>query len=171
LKAVEFGRIAVDVLHRIAAPARGAALMLSGLVAGSVFGIWRGYDVTAYTPATFVEVHQHAVDGLNTLLPALGLASIVLVAVLSAEARRRRALWPYLGALAFLIAAGLVTRLFNQPINAQVMEWSANALPADWEAIRTSWWMWHLVRVGLSMGGALLVIVGVLTDRTSASLA
>jgi hypothetical protein len=163
--------MAMDFFHKIAASARGAALMLSGLVAGSVFGIWRGYDVTGYTPATFVEVHQHAVDGLNTLLPALGLATVILVAVLAFEARGRQALWPYCGALVLLIAAGLVTRLFNQPINAQIMEWSASKLPPNWETVRAGWWMWHLVRMALSVGGALLIIIGVLGDRPSASLA
>jgi len=39
------------------------ALLLVGLVAGSMFGIWRGYDVTSYSAQTFVEVHQGAVRG------------------------------------------------------------------------------------------------------------
>ncbi|HWA18661.1 MAG TPA: anthrone oxygenase family protein [Devosia sp.] len=69
------------------------------------------------------------------------------------------------------MAAALVTRLFNQPINAHVMEWSANALPPDWEAIRAGWWTWHLVRVALSMGGAVLILVGALSERPSTSLA
>ena len=46
-----------------------AIWVLISLVAGSMFGIWRGYDPALYAPATFVEVHQGAVRGLNTLLP------------------------------------------------------------------------------------------------------
>ena len=55
------------------------SLLLVGLLAGSMYGIWFGYDVTRYSPATFVEVHQGAVRGLNTLLPLMGLAAIVLL--------------------------------------------------------------------------------------------
>ena len=59
------------------------SLLLVGLLAGSMYGIWFGYDITRYSPAGFVEVHQGAVRGLNTLLPLMGLAAIVVVAVLA----------------------------------------------------------------------------------------
>jgi hypothetical protein len=46
------------------------AALLFSMVAGSVFGIWRGYDPTTYAAATFLEMHQGAVRGLNALLAA-----------------------------------------------------------------------------------------------------
>jgi len=49
-------------------------------------------------------------------------------------------------AVLFLMAAGLITRVFNQPINAQVMRWSAQSLPANWAHLRDLWWFWHTVR-------------------------
>lgn len=58
------------------------AALIFALVAGSVFGIWRGYDPSLFAPATFVEMHQGAVRGLNVLLPALGFASIGLTLLL-----------------------------------------------------------------------------------------
>ena len=53
---------------------RVVSLMLVGLLAGSVFGVWRGFDFAQYTPAAYLEVHQGAVRGLNLLLPLLGAA-------------------------------------------------------------------------------------------------
>jgi hypothetical protein len=51
-----------------------------------------------------------------------------------------------------MVAGGLVTRFFNQPINAQVVTWTIDSLPADWADLRATWWKWHLIRTALSVG-------------------
>ena len=142
------------------------ATLLFAMVAGSVFGIWRGFDLTSYTPATFVEAHQGAVRGLNTLLPALALVSILLTIALIWLARAKGvAFWLYLAALVLMIAGGVVTRLLNQPINAQVMTWTTDTLPANWSELRATWWHWHLVRAGLSVAALASLLAAVIADR------
>ena len=143
---------------------RVASLVLTGLLAGSVFAVWRGYDIAQYIPATFIEVHQGAVRGLNVLLPVLGIAAIVLVIVQAIQMRHQRRTLILLIVVALLLAAAaLVTRFGNQPINELVMGWSSAALPADWETIRDSWRSWHLVRVACSI--AALATLGVALTR------
>ena len=145
---------------------QGLAVLIVGLVAGSTFGIWRGYDVTAYTPATFIEVHQGAVRGLNTLLPALAAGALLLVLLLAVLARHRpTVLGLYLAAALAIIAGGIITRLVNQPINEQIMGWTPTAFPAGWAALRDSWWHWHLVRLAATLGAQLLLIAAVFADR------
>jgi len=145
-----------------------AAALLFSMVAGSVFGIWRGYDPTTYAAATFLEMHQGAVRGLNTLLPGLAFASILLIAGLSWLARGKgMAFWLYLGALLLMIGGGVVTRFFNQPINAQVMGWTLDSLPANWAELREAWWNWHLVRTGLSVLAMALLLAAIISDRPS----
>lgn len=142
------------------------ALLLLGLVAGSMFGIWRGYDITTYTPSAFVEVHQGAVRGLNVLLPAMALASLALVVLLAVLARQRPvALGFYVAAALAIIAGGLITRLLNQPINAQVMTWSPQAMPDDWASLRDGWWRWHQSRLVAAIGGEILLLAAVFIDR------
>ena len=142
------------------------ALLLLGLVAGSMFGIWRGYDITTYTPSTFIEVHQGAVRGLNVLLPAMALASLALVVLLAVLARQRPvALGFYVTAGLAIIAGGLITRLLNQPINAQVMTWSAQAIPDDWASLRDAWWRWHQLRLLAAIGGEILLLAAIFIDR------
>ena len=147
---------------------QGLSLLLVGLLAGSMYGIWFGYDITRYSPATFVEVHQGAVRGLNTLLPLMGLVAIVLLVVLAVLARQRpTVLALYAAAAVGLIAAGLITRFLNQPINDTVMTWSATSLPADWEQLRNSWWSWHAARLGATLLALLLLIAAVFADRSA----
>jgi hypothetical protein len=140
------------------------ALAAAAVVAGGTFTIWRGYDPSALTPAAFVEMHQGAVRGLNTLLPAVGLFAILSTALLLVRARERptrRALLAT-AAIAFVVA-GLVTRFGNQPINAIVMTWSPDAVPDGWEALRGKWWSYHVVRTAASCLGFLCLAVGTQT--------
>ncbi len=146
--------------------AQVGALLLLALVVGTMFSIWRGYDITTYSPATFVEVHQGAVRGLNTLLPALAAASLVLVLILGVMTRNRPAvLGLYVATAVAIIAGGVITRLLNQPINDQVMAWTATSIPADWTALRDSWWTWHQARLAVTLGAQLLLIAAIFADR------
>jgi uncharacterized membrane protein len=143
------------------------AALLFSMVAGSVFGIWRGYDPTTYAAATFLEMHQGAVRGLNALLPGLAIVSILLTLILAWLARRKGlSFWFYLAALALMIGGGVVTRLFNQPINTQVMNWTLDSLPANWAELREIWWKWHIVRTGFSVLGMALLIAAIINDRS-----
>jgi hypothetical protein len=145
---------------------QAAAILFCSLVLGTVFGIWRGYDPATYAPATFVEVHQGAVRGLNTLIPALGGITVVAIVALAIVARDRPVvLWLYGLAFVAMAIGGLVTRFGNQPINEIVMGWSADALPPDWASIRDRWWMFHLTRLGASAAAELLLIAAIFTQR------
>jgi hypothetical protein len=142
---------------------QAAALLLVGLLAGSVFSIWFGYDVTSYSQSTFVEVHQRAVRGLNDLLPLMGLGALVcVIAVAVLQRANRPALVGYGLAALGLVVAGVITRFGNQPINATVMGWSADNVPANWQALVQEWWMWHGWRVAATVVAFLALIVAVL---------
>lgn len=142
------------------------AALLFSMVAGSVFGIWRGYDPTSFAASTFLDIHQGAVRGLNVLLPGIALVSLVLTLALAWLARGRGpVLWLYLAAALMMIGGGVVTRFFNQPINALVMGWSVETLPSDWEALRAAWWNWHLLRTGFSIAAMALLLAAIVLDR------
>ncbi len=144
------------------------AILLISLVAGSTFGIWQGYNPHSYSPATFVEVHQGAVRGLNVLLPAIAMAGLALTVVLAFTSRGRPAtLSLYVIAIAGFIAGGMITRFANQPINAQVMTWTTDALPSDWTALRDTWWHWHVVRTVVSILTELALIAAIFSQRSA----
>lgn len=145
-------------------------IMLIALLAGSVFGIWRGYDPTAYSPVAFLEVHQGAVRGLNVLLPAMGAAAIALTAVLAWNAMGRALPFRlYVVAIAAMVTAALVTRFGNQPINAIVMTWTAGDIPTGWEALRDTWWRWHLLRVTAIILALATLVAAIMADVAARS--
>ena len=146
-----------------------SAVLLLALVAGATFGIWRGYNPAAYSPRAFLEVHQGAVLGLNTLLPVLGLVANLLTLLLVVRFYGSKGFPLYAAALALMVAAGLLTRFGNQPLNAIVMKWTPDTMPANWAAIRDSWWSWHIMRTGASIASLACLIAAVLMNRSAVS--
>lgn len=145
---------------------RFVLLLLLALLVGSMFGILAGYDPRALSAAAYVEQHQNAVRGLNVLLPVMGAICILLtisLAFLAKDDRRTRYL--LVVAALMLIAAGLITRFGNQPINAVVMTWSPQAPAANWTELRDQWWQWHVVRTLAGVAALALTLLALLPGR------
>jgi uncharacterized membrane protein len=147
---------------------RFALLVLLALLVGTMFGILVGFNPASLSASAYVEQQQNAVRSLNTLLPAIGAACIVLTVGLAVRAKgdiRSRALLIAAGIL--LITAALVTRFANQPINAIVMTWTQSP-PANWAQLRDEWWHWHIVRTYAGIAAlALHVFVALGSGRAS----
>jgi uncharacterized membrane protein len=147
---------------------RFGLLLLLSLLAGTMFGIYAGFNPAPLSSMAFVEQQQNAIRGLNVLLPSMGAACIAITLILAAltkgDARPR-----YLLAIAavLLIAAGLITRFGNQPINAIVMTWVPEAPAANWEQLRDDWWRLHIIRTSSAIVALVFVLLAVLTTKPS----
>ena len=148
---------------------RFALLVLLALLVGAMFGILAGFNPASLSASAYVEQQQNAIRSLNTLLPAIGAACIVLTIGLAVRAQgdtRSRALLIVAGLL--LITAALVTRFANQPINAIVMSWTAQSPPPNWAQLRDEWWHWHIVRTYAGIAALVLhVFVALGSGRAS----
>jgi hypothetical protein len=105
---------------------RFISLLLMSLLIGTMFGIWLGFNPSGLMAATYIEQQQNTTRALNAALPTLGLVCILLTAAIAVLTRNdRRARYLLIAAVICLVAAGFITRFSNQPINTQVMTWSA----------------------------------------------
>jgi hypothetical protein len=122
-------------------------VILAGLLAGIIFGIWIGFNPQNLSAATYVEQQQNTIKSLNTLMPLLGLITIIIT-ITSAFMQRisKRTFFTLLAAALFLIISGLITRFGNQPINSIVMTWTNNSIPDNWMELRDRWWSLHILR-------------------------
>jgi uncharacterized membrane protein len=151
---------------------RFVLLMLVSLLVGTMVGIWAGFNPANLSPSAYVEQQQNAIAALNVLLPVVGAICIVLtllLAYLSTGDPRSR--YMLVTAAALLVVAGLVTRFSNQPINAIVVTWNAQAPAANWQQLRDSWWHWHVVRSLAGVGALALLVLAVLGARRTPGLA
>src|SRR6187455_1746421 len=56
-------------------------VVVTGLIAGIIFGVWIGYNPMGFSADVYVAQQQNAIRGLNVLMPILGLIAIVLTLV------------------------------------------------------------------------------------------
>ena len=140
-----------------------ANVFLAALLVGATFGAWLIFDPAGLEGKVYVALQQQGIRALNKTMPALGGATIVLTMAAAALGRAQARRFSLLvAAVVCFVAAGLVTRFLNQPINAIVMTWSCHAPPANWTGLRDQWWRWHLVRLAAGLGGLSLLIVAAL---------
>jgi len=138
---------------------RFLTIILVALITGAQFGVWFGYNPKHFSVSTYLEQQQGAIRGLNTLMPVLGLVSIVLTLLSAFLQREDRSIFSVLLiAAAFLLTSGLVTRFGNQPINKVVMTWTMDNVPANWTDWRDKWWSLHIVRTLTSFLSLILLV-------------
>jgi uncharacterized membrane protein len=143
-----------------------ANLLVAALVVGTMFGVWLSFNPAGLEATAWVVQQRQGIRGLNVTMPVLGSIAIVLTIATAVLARTDRTRVVILvAAAASFAAAGLITRLLNQPINAIVMTWPADAPPANWTRLRDNWWRWHILRTSIGIGGLCLLIAAIL-DRS-----
>ena len=134
-------------------------IVMVALVAGTIFGIWIGYNPKDLSAPTFIEQQQNVIMALNTLMPILGLIAILLTLTSAfAQRKNKKTFSILLVASLFLILSGLTTRFGNQPINSIVMTWDMNTPPNNWIQLRDQWWIFHELRTLSAFIGLCLVV-------------
>ena len=144
-----------------------ANLLTAALLAGSLFGVWLMLNPAGLDARSYVQLQQRAIRTLNTAMPRLGAAAILMTVIATIAARGNRLrLGLLLATVVCFVAAGLVTRFLNQPINAIVMTWNSDVPPAGWEGLRDAWWRWHFLRLTAGVVG-LCLLLGATLARTA----
>jgi len=134
-------------------------IVMVALVAGSIFGIWIGYNPQNLSAPTYIEQQQNVILSLNTLMPLLGLITILLTLSSAILQRKNKVTLSMLAvAVVFLIGSGLITKFGNQPINSIVMTWDMNNPPDTWMELRNQWWFFHELRTLSAFIGLCLIV-------------
>ena len=132
---------------------------MAGQIAGTIFGIWIGYNPQNLSAPTYVEHQQSVIKALNTLMPILGLITIVLTVISALMQKDNKSVFiSLLVAAVLLIISGLVTRFGNQPINAIIMTWDKVDVPSNWTELRDKWWSLHIIRAVTSIAAFCLIV-------------
>lgn len=133
-------------------------IVIAGLLAGTSFGIWIGFNPKSYTASTYVEQQQHLVTSLNTLMVAMVIIATIVTLVSAFLQKGNR-----LNFIALLIAAAmfasciLISRFGNLPIQNEIMEWQADSPASNWTVLRDDWWSFHIKRTVVELIALVLV--------------
>ena len=117
------------------------SLLLAALVVGAMFSVWLVFNPDGLPASFYIALQQRGVHTLHPAMPALGGATI-LTTLLAAIAKRadHLRLELLLAATLCFVAAALITRFLDQPINAIMMTWNSSTPPAGWATLRDAWW-------------------------------
>ena len=137
---------------------RFCTIILAGLLAGTSFGIWIGLNPMRYSASTYVELQQHLVQALNSLMVLLVIAATILTAVSAYIQQQDKPVFvALLVASALFTACILISGFGNLPIQKEILKWGPNAFPANWTVYRDHWWTWHIMRTIAELGAFTLV--------------
>jgi uncharacterized membrane protein len=143
-------------------------LMLSALLVGAMFCVTMVFNPAGLDANRYISLQQNGIRTLHPIMPGLGVVTILATFLAAFLARdiKLRMFMLIVAALCF-IAAGLITRFRNQPINAIVKDWNSAEPPEIWTRLRDAWWRWHSLRLTAGLIGLALVIAASLVRCVS----
>ena len=144
------------------------AVILTGLYAGALL-------FHAIAPSTLslpAPAYLASWQGLNhdyRVLPPFLIFDIVLLVLVAVAARRRGVATMAAATAATLLVAGSIVVTVTQmvPLNELANGWTAETLPADFDAVRRQWWSLHLLRTVGATAGFVLLVAALLPIRTA----
>jgi hypothetical protein len=152
---------------------RFANILLMGLGTGISFSHFLQWRRKAELPAeVFVRVQKTLYNDYGPtgaiMEPGELLSTLATLALL-----RKRRLPALLTSVALLtvLAKFPVWALFIRPINEQMLGWTEDSFPPNWEELRDRWHRLHLLRFVLSAAGTSALLAGSLADTPTSSRA
>ena len=134
-------------------------IIMAGLIAGILFGIWLGYNPKTFSVSTYLEQQQGAIKALNTIMPLLGLITIMLTLISAFLQKDNKTVFiTLIIAAILLVISGLITKFGNQPINKIVMAWNKAGVPGNWVQLRDKWWSFHILRAVTAVVAFCLIV-------------
>lgn len=139
--------------------ARAAALLASGLLAGSF--LYGGVNVLLAFRAVPLDMrlrfHTELMSANSVVMQTLMALTFVTGLILTVRARDTERLLAAT-ATGTAIAVFLITRLGNVPINQEIKAWVVTGPPADYGEILTRWENFHIARVACAVVAFGLVV-------------
>ena len=140
------------------------SIILSALVMGVYWGPWVALSRSFRTlePDVFLAIVRRMSQNLAplmTVLAPVALLSVLPVLFLSYRPQPG-AFFLTLTGLALFILALVVTLLVEVPIVQQIEVCTVSTLPDNWPQLRDRWVAFHLIRVGTSVVGLVLLLIG-----------
>jgi len=126
-------------------------MLVCGVFWGLYFALSRSYQV--FTPGELAKVARTIVANLEVPMRNISLLCLTLLAA-SLYAYPAKTAWNFYTMIAslFLITGSLViTTAIEVPINRQVITWTDDNYPSDWEDLRRRWQYFNVVRTVMAL--------------------
>ena len=138
-------------------------LIAVGSLAGLSFGVQLGLvpALNHLDASTYITIMQGIIPTFtHTALPlmVMGLATFLVRLLWLRSPCRAMRYWT-MAAFGFFLAGGWITLRGHFPLNNQVIHWSAQHPPAEWEHLRQQWCRLNLCRFVVAQLGFLALLI------------
>jgi hypothetical protein len=139
-------------------------LVIPGFVASVEFGFFVFVrPMLRSLPEKFqVQVDQTVVRTYGRVMPVFTGISVVLILVYALRLTQNNAANQAVWIAVFFFSAAIATSIWlNQPIESEIWNWNAEALPADWKSVRRKWLVAQGLRSSLQLAGFIVFCISV----------
>jgi len=137
-----------------------ALMLVCGVFWGLYFALSRSYQV--FTPVEMAKIARTIVRNLEAPMRNISLLCLVLMGV-SIAFYPDKGSWNFyatIASLLLIIGSLVITAAIEVPINNQVVTWTAENTPPDWEQLRNRWQYYNVVRTVLALLSFVLFAAG-----------
>jgi uncharacterized membrane protein len=140
------------------------SIVLSALVGGMYWGPWLALSrsMRTFKPEVFLDIVDRMnrnMESVMTVLTPVALISIAPVLFTSYH-EQPRTFYLTLAGFALFVVALVVTMLIEVPIVKQIVMWTVETLPGNWQQLRDRWVAFHIIRVVAGIGGLAFLVAG-----------
>jgi uncharacterized membrane protein len=127
-------------------------LLVTGVFWGTWFALSR--SINNFSPAEFIHIGKIIIENLavpmRIIMPACILLMILSIPFYSKK-RKSPGFYLIIFAAVFMVAALYITVDIEVPMDNEIRQWTASALPPYWETIRAKWEFFHTIRTLISL--------------------
>jgi uncharacterized membrane protein len=140
------------------------SIVSSALVAGMFFGPWAALSrsLKTFRPETFLAIvdrmNRNMAPIMTVLMPASLLAMIPVL--IGSYGVLPEIFYLYATAFVLFLVALVVTVFVEVPIVKEIVSWTAETLPANWQQQRDRWVRFHAIRVVAAVLSVVLLVIG-----------
>jgi uncharacterized membrane protein len=140
------------------------SVVLSALVGGMYWGPWLALSrsMRTFKPEVFLDIVDRMnrnLESVMTILTPVALISIAPVLFFSYHEQPMTFYLTLAGFTLFVVAL-VVTMLIEVPIVKQIVTWTVETLPGNWQQQRDRWVVFHIIRVVAGIGGLVFLVAG-----------
>lgn len=143
-------------------------ILIVALAGGMFWGPWIALTISirTLTPEVFLALTQrlnHNMSAVMTILLPVALLAMVTVFVLAYPQHTTTCYFTLLSFILYLVTL-LVTVLIEVPLVKQMIQWTVDTLPNNWQQVRDRWASFHIVRVIATVLGLGMLVAGSLSN-------
>jgi uncharacterized membrane protein len=141
----------MDMTHILFAATLVALLLVCGVFWGLYFALSRSYEV--FSAAELAKIARTIVTNLEVPMRNISLVCLALLC-LSIAFYPEKSNWEFdamITSLMLLVGALIITTAIEVPINRQVVTWTDENTPGNWQNLRGRWQYFNVFRMVLAL--------------------